>query len=101
MDDSQTSVPLQKILKEYKPDSSLFSEDTPEIYRLKKAVFDLDEAHKRVMVMYAELGSQRQLAKALGVSPATVNHLVSEIRTEIIKNYGIKDFQKDFERWIH
>lgn len=101
MEDSQTSIPLKKILKEYKPDNSLFSEDTPEIYKLKKALFQLDEAHKRVMVMYAELGSQRKLAKALGVSPATVNHLLGDIREEIIRLYGPADFKKDFEKWIH
>lgn len=70
--------------------------DSPQMKRLKEAVFNLPEVEKRCLILYAELGSQRDVAKRLGVSPATVNHLISKIREEIRGYYG-NTLQSDFD----
>lgn len=68
--------------------------------RLKKAVWNLDEVEKRCLILYAELGSQREVAKRLKVSPATVNHLIKKIRDEIKEYYG-STFNTDYDSGLY
>lgn len=72
------------IEKEYKPQYTLFSNNTDELLRLKEIVFnDLTQAERNALLFYAEAKSQRKLAEKLNVSPALANRYLKKIRNKI------------------
>lgn len=75
---------ITEILEAYKPDTDIFSEESDLVRRVKFVVYNcLNEIDRRVILLYAELGTQRSLAKRLGVSVTTVNKLIKDIRKKI------------------
>ena len=79
---------IKDILEDYSPDNSIFTEENPEINKLKNIIYnDLDEVDRRIIIMYAELGSLRKLGKELGVCAATALTKIIEIRKKIYDNY--------------
>lgn len=77
-------IDIRKIENDYKPDETLFSEENEFIRRIKKIVLnELDEVDKRILLIYAEKGNQRETGKLLGVSAATINQKIKDIRQKI------------------
>lgn len=78
---------MKRILEEYLPDDGLFSAEDERMNALKHIIYEkLSETDKRVILLYAELGSQREVGRKLGVSASTVNILIKRIRNEILKH---------------
>lgn len=78
---------MKRILEEYLPDDDLFSSEDARMNALKHIIYEkLSETDKRVILLYAELGSQREVGRKLGVSASTVNILIKRIRNEILKH---------------
>lgn len=72
------------MLEDYEPDYTVFAEDTPEMTALKSIIFnELTEVERRVIVLYAELQSQRELGRKLGISASSAQILVKGIREKI------------------
>lgn len=86
---------LRQAMKDYEPQDSIWSNDDFNMTRLKTAVWQLPEELKRVMILYAEVGSQREVGKMLGVSPSTICNLLKDIKRQIKENYG-DSFDTDF-----
>ena len=81
---NELNINLEDILEEYKEDDSIFSEEEPRIKKIKRLIYeDLDEVDRRVILLYAELGSLRKLGKALGVSASSAFFKVSDIKNKI------------------
>lgn len=79
---------IKKVIEEYQPDCDIFSQEDESVAKLKDIIFNrLSEIDKRVILLYAEVQSQRKVAKILGVSPGTVNKLIKRIREDILKWY--------------
>lgn len=79
-----TKNEFKNILEDYAPDDDIFSEEDEDINRLKHIVYDeLDEVDKRVLLMYAELGTLEKVGKELGVSRASSCLKIKEIRKKI------------------
>lgn len=54
---------------------------------LKTVIFeDLTEVERRVILLYVELQSQRKLGKLMGLSAATVNKILKDIKKKIYDN---------------
>lgn len=78
------NINIKDILEEYKPDNDLFTEEDTKINILKNIIYnDLDEVERRIILMYAELGSLRKLGNTLSVSPSTALIKIREIRKHI------------------
>lgn len=75
---------MTRILQQYLPDDDMFSEEDVRLNRIKHIIYEkLSETDKRVLLLYAELGSQRKVGEKLGVSASTVNILIKKIRKQI------------------
>ena len=90
---------LRQAMKDYEPQDSIWSNDDFKMTRLKTAVWNLPEEFKRVMILYAEAGSQREVGKIVGVSPSTICNLLKEIKQKIKENYG-DSFDTDFNSML-
>ena len=77
------NIDIDKILEEYKPDNSLFTEEDEDINKLKNIIYSLTEPEKRIILLYAELGTFRKLGKELGVSTSSAYLKVLDIRNKI------------------
>lgn len=79
-------IDFKKVFEDYQPNDDIFNDDDEKIDRLKRVIFDkLSEVDRRVIILYAELQSQRAVAKKLGVSASTVNILINRIRKDILR----------------
>ncbi len=79
-----TKEEIKWILEEYRPNEDIFCEDSDRVRRLKFVIYNcLNEIDRRVILLYSELGTQRKLARELGVSASTVNKLLKEIKRKI------------------
>ena len=87
---------MKRILEEYLPDDDLFSTEDERVNALKHIIYEkLSETDKRVILLYAELGSQREVGRKLGVSASTVNILIKRIRNEILKHLDNGNWNKE------
>lgn len=75
---------LKKIMEDYAPSRDVFSEDTPRVKRLKSLVSRLDEADRKIIILYAEVASYRKLGKLLGVSHFTIEKTIQGIKKQIM-----------------
>lgn len=81
-------INMKRILEDYLPDDDVMSEEEWKVNALKHIIYDrLSETDKRVILLYAELGSQREVGRKLGVSASTVNILIKRIREDILKYF--------------
>lgn len=79
---------LKNILEDYTKDDSIWSEESPKVKVLKDAIdLKLNEAEKIILLLYAETGSMRQLAKDLEVSHSSVIKEIDEIRMKVLDYY--------------
>lgn len=72
-------VDMHAIYELYKPQE----DDDERMLLIKKAVSELDEVGRRIIYLYAELGSQKKVAALLNVSTVTVGNYIKKIRKEI------------------
>lgn len=77
---SMTAQMLGIIQTNFKPN---IMKDTEQAYRLKSALNHLNEVDKRIIILYAELSSIRDVAKILGSTYHYVSKKLREIRNEL------------------
>lgn len=54
---------------------------------IKTVIFkDLTEIERRIILLYAELQSQRKLGDLMGLSAATINKILKDIKRKIYDN---------------
>lgn len=82
LSDIKKSDIIKVIENEMKP---RIGRDDDRMYSLKQAVLSLPENEKRIMLLYIELGSFRDVGNILGVSQTAVWQVVKVLR-EKIKN---------------
>lgn len=75
---------IEELLEDYAPDNTIFSKEAPEVNKIKNIIYnDLDEVERRIIVLYAELGSLRKLGKELGVSASSAFLKIKSIKKKI------------------
>lgn len=75
---------LSDILEQYRPDNGIFSEENEYINKIKNIVeYRLSEPERRILIMYAELGNLRDVAKQFNVSSTTILKIIHKIRNKI------------------
>lgn len=74
---------ITKIIEDYKPNETIFSEDDNDVYTLKKALESLEPSDKIIFVMYCENGSLRKVGKQLGVSHTIIYKQIQRIKKQI------------------
>lgn len=74
------NIDIKKILAEYAPDPL---NDTDDMLRLKNAIERLPEADKRILILYADLGSIRKVAMMLDTTYYYVQLKLKEIKQKI------------------
>lgn len=78
---------LSDILEKYKPDNDIFSEEPEYINKIKNIVeYKLSEPERRILILYAELGNLRAVAKVFNVSSTTIQKIIHKIRTKVYDN---------------
>lgn len=82
---------IQKIMEDYKPDHSIFTDDDEQMIKIKDAVQELSDADRIIFILYAETGSLREVGKILGVSHTTVFKVIKDIKKRILDDIGIVD----------
>lgn len=75
---SETS--LQKIIEEYEPNTF---QDDDNSFQLKTVIQNLNEIDKRVLILYADLHSLRNVAKVLDTTVYFVDSKLRDIRKKI------------------
>jgi len=75
---------IYEVMEEYAPDYSIFDEDSDEIRRIKRVIFnELSETERRIILSYAQLGNIRDTAKLFKVSSTTIYTEIKRIRNKI------------------
>lgn len=78
---------IEDLLEDYAPDNTIFSNESPEINKIKNIIYnDLDEVDRRIIILYAELGSLRALGKELGVSASSAWLKIRDIKKKILES---------------
>ena len=77
---STQNIDIRKIMAEYAPDPLNDTDDTLE---LKNAIERLPEADKRILILYADLGSIRKVAMMLNTTYYYVQLKLKEIKQKI------------------
>lgn len=67
----------------YQPNNDIFSSDEFEVYKIKKIISQLAEPDRRLILLYAELGSYEKLSAVLKVSKATAFLQVKRVKNLI------------------
>lgn len=77
--------PLASLMKDYKQTNDIFSNEEELTIRIKEIIWnDLDEVDRRIILMYADLGSLRKLGQELGVSGSAAHQRVKQIKQQIL-----------------
>lgn len=79
----ESDRPWDEIAADFDLHPDMMTDDREELLRLKEAIARLSEPDRRIIVLYAELGSLRQLARRLGVSRGTAHGRVKAIQAQI------------------
>lgn len=74
---------ITNVMKEYKPDNSIWREYSDDVLMLKKAMDNLNDSDRVIFVLYCEYGSLRKVAKQLGVSHSIIYKNISRIKREM------------------
>lgn len=72
---------------DYIPDRNRLTDDDW-MLRLKAVVSTLNHTDHTIILMYAELGNQSDVARRLGVSTATINRRINDIRAKVQSQIG-------------
>ena len=79
---NMTAQMLSVIQTNFKPDPM---KDTEQEYRLKSALNHLSEVDKRILILYAEYASIRDVAKILDTTYHYINTKLKGIKDELLK----------------
>lgn len=91
-------IDIYEIEDEYAYDPDIFTEDEPEISKLKWIIWNkLDMTERRIILVYAHLGNIRDTAKVFKVSPTTIWNTITNIRKKICQ-YGSTRQERDKEK---
>lgn len=82
---------LKAICKEYEFDEEEAIWEEDRVYKIKKAMSELDRGDYILFCLYMELQSERKVAKQLGVSRTPINKAVKRIKNEIITKIENQD----------
>lgn len=74
------NIDIKKIMAEYAPDTL---NDTDDTLALKNAIERLPEADRRILILYADLGSIRKVAMMLDTTYYYVQLKLKEIKQKI------------------
>ena len=73
---------LNVIQNNFKPDPM---KDTEQEYRLKSALSNLSEVDRRILILYAEYASIRDVAKILNTTYHYINKKLKGIKDDLLK----------------
>lgn len=79
---------IKKIMEDYQPDYSIFTDDDEQMIKIKEAIQRLSDADRIIFILYCETGSLRQTAKMLGVSHTTIYKLIKNLKKQILDDIG-------------
>ena len=75
---------IAEIEAEYQPDNSIFNTDEKQIHQIKTIIFnDLDIVERRIILLYADKKSMREVGKQLGISTSKTHQIITQIRNKI------------------
>ena len=80
---------LKDILTDYQINNDIFNEEEEITTQLKEIIWNneiIDEVDRRIILMYADLGSLRKLGKELSVSGSAIHQRIKQIRKKIYDN---------------
>lgn len=76
---------IKDIEEEYAPEFDIFTEEGNLTYQIKKIIFeDLDIVERRIILLYAEKKSMREVGKQLGISTSKTHQIITDIRNKVI-----------------
>lgn len=81
---------IKELLKDYKPpegDELLFSEEDHDVILLKEIINELPRYDLIILLMYAELGSLRLVAKELDVSHTAAIKKMDQIKLKVLGEF--------------
>lgn len=77
-------ISIKEIEQDYQPDRTIWNEDDPRIDRIKNIIFDkLTLTERRIILIYSETASMREVGKRFGISTSKTYQLINEIRKKI------------------
>lgn len=80
------NINIDEIEEEYKPNESIFDDEDETTKKIKNIIFnELTDTERRIILLYSELESQRQVADKLRVSVTLANFVINDIRNKVIK----------------
>lgn len=80
----QSDFNIYEVMDEYALDYSIFDEDSDDIRKIKRIIFNkLSETERRIILSYAQLGNIRDTAKLFQVSSTTIYTEIKRIRNKI------------------
>ncbi len=80
----KNTVNIMEILQTYKIDDDIMTDEEEIIQKIKFIIWNyLDETERRILLLYATLGSMRKTGSELGCSASTVYIWVKKIREKI------------------
>lgn len=75
---------IEQLEEDYAPNDDIFTEEDPKVNYIKHLVYEeLSDPAKKILLLYAELGSLRKVGKYLGVSATTVYWYIKALRKTI------------------
>ena len=78
---------IEEILEDYKPDNTIWSNEDERVNAIKNVIYTkLDEVDRRIIILYAELGSLRKLGKELGISASSAYLKIKDIKKKILES---------------
>lgn len=80
---SKEVLDFERIIAEYQPQDDVFCEDDTVVARCKQALAALPPRDQRLFILYAEVGSIREVSRRLGMSPSTVQYRIFKIKKRL------------------
>lgn len=85
----QDDFDIYEVMDEYAPDYSVFDNDSDDIRKIKRIIFnELSETERRILLSYAQLGNLRDTAKLFQVSSTTIYTEIKRIRNKIYEYFN-------------
>lgn len=80
----RNKLKVNDFIEDYMNDNTIWSEESELVRKIKYIIFNLlSEQERNIILYYSETQKQETVAKALGISTASVNKTISNIRLKI------------------
>ena len=79
------ALEFDRVAEDYAPRRDVFSEEEHLAYLSKEALATLSPGDRELFILYAELGSYRETARYVGLSPSTLHYRIAKIRKKLKK----------------